>query len=582
MATIIKTAEEASELAKDLLDPRRRMPLCLISTPNDDNKAVFDVAAIEDEVASVCEVFVVWGGPATRRLQDLLPAETHVFGGAARTYPIDFGKTEGASVGKLRYVYPPGTVAQSTQRLTADIWAAAMDAGLLAEATANAVAVTGEVKQFFGETVALVQLTNGELVSIRQEASFPGVPLTWVFAIGQKVSGKYDAATRIFTLQGQEFSAADAVKQFGYDTVTLGLVRETDRKRALIAIHPNLTFDVTKAEITGNPLDVISEYLRVGEVWPVRLYRDPQGRTRLKMNDIDDDEQIAEAVSLLPGGQPWLDQARYADFGGESIEITEIVESEVLVLDAGEEIEEAPQVTPGIISGPASVFAATSSTADAQDKAARLAQSSIAHLRGEVLRGNREIARLNNELNQLGGSYRDLNISAQRWREEASNYKQIVAESRKSKASDTKSGPNAYTRRDWFDSLEDWFNEELRRTWLSLYTPADRARFDLYSSKWAFGDEFFDGVTPRALDETELRKLLRVVVHLVSGRNGVERISEVHELRVNNKPQMRGNDVGLRMHIENGQPQAKRLHFFKLAEGGYELTHVGDHDEFLD
>jgi glycosyltransferase involved in cell wall biosynthesis len=36
-----------------------------------------------------------------------------------------------------------------------------------------------------------------------------------------------------------------------------------------------------------------------------------------------------------------------------------------------------------------------------------------------------------------------------------------------------------------------------------------------------------------------------------------------------------------RMHIENGQPQAKRLHYFKLASGGYELTNVGNHDEFL-
>jgi hypothetical protein len=117
---------------------------------------------------------------------------------------------------------------------------------------------------------------------------------------------------------------------------------------------------------------------------------------------------------------------------------------------------------------------------------------------------------------------------------------------------------------------------------LSVYSPDDRARFNLESKAFTFGAEFFDGVNPRDLDETELRKLLRVVVHLVTGRNGVEQIAESHALRVNNKPLMRGNDVGLRMHIENGQPQAKRLHYFKLAAGGYELTNVGDHDEFLD
>jgi hypothetical protein len=579
MAIIIRTAEQAKELAEGLLDVRRPQPWCVISTPNDSNQAVFDVDAIEDEVASVCEVYVVWGGPATRTLQDLLPLDTHVFGGAGRTYPLDFGKTQGASVGKLRYVYPPGTVAQSTERLISDIWAAAMDAGLLKQATANAIDAVATVKQFFGDSVVLLQLTNGDLASVRQEACFPGVPLTWVFALDQQVAGKYDPATRIFTLKDQNLSAAQAVAHFGYDTITLGLVRETDRKRAIIAIHPNLEFEVSKAEITGNPLDVISEYLRVGEVWPVRIYRDPQGKTRLKMNDIDDDEPIAEALPLIPGGQPWLDQARYASFAGDDVPELEIVDSELVVLDselaAVSEVEALPE-TPAT-DGPAPL-----SAAEAKDKAKRLYEQTIAYQRGELIRGNREIERLNNELNQLAGSYRDLNLNAQRWRDDASAYKQIVAESRKSKSAEVKSGSSAYSRRDRFNSLEEWFTEELRRTWLGLYSPDDRARFKLESKAFTFGAEFFDGVNPRDLDETELRKLLRVVVHLVTGRNGVEQIAESHALRVNNRPLMRGNDVGLRMHIENGQPQAKRLHYFKLAAGGYELTNVGDHDEFLD
>lgn len=578
MATIIRTAEQAHELAQGLLDARRSQPWCVISTPNDSIEATFDVDAIEDEASSVCEIFVVWGGPATRTLQDMLPADTQVFGGAGRTYPSDFGKTNGTSVGKLRYVYPPGKVAQSNERLISDIWAAAMDAGLLKQATANAVDSVATVKQLFGDSVVLLQLENGELASIRQEASFPDVPLTWVFSLGQQVTGKYDAATRIFTLKDQNLTAAEAVAHFGYDTVTLGLIRETDRKRAKIAIHPNLDFEVTKAEITGNPLDVISEYLRVGEVWPVRIYRDPQGKTRLKMNDIDDDEPIAEALPLIAGGQPWLDQARYANFGGDDAPALEIVDSELVVLDS--ELVDVPE-NESITEAPRADWPTALSPAESKDKAARLAEASIAHLRGELIRGNREIERRNNELNQLSAAYRELNINAQRWREEASAYKQIVAETRKSKTSEVKSNFKAYSRRDRFNTLEEWFGEELRRTWLSLYSPDDRARFNLDTKTYSFGAEFFDGVNPRDLDETELRKLLRVVVHLVTGRNGVEQIAESHSLRVNNRPLMRGQDVGLRMHIENGQPQAKRLHYFKLATGGYELTTVGDHDEFL-
>ncbi len=573
MATLVTTIEQAQDLAEGLLNTRRAKPWCVISTPNDDTNPVFDVASIEDDVASVSEVFVIWGGPATRVLQELLPPDTHVFGGAARVYPISFAATKGATAGKLRYVYPPGTVTQSTQRLNSDIWAAAMDAGLLAQATADAIATTGVVKQFYGDSVALLQLENGELVSIRQEATFPGVPLTWIFEIGQQVAGKFDRETRIFTLENQNFSAADAVAHFGLDTVTLGLIKDTDRKNAVIAIHPNLSFEVSKAEITGNPFDVISEYLRVGEVWPVRIYRDPQGKIRLKMNDIDDDEPIAEAVSLIDGGTPWLDQSRYVDLDDDLIEVNELITSEALVLDESE--FEEPEL-------PAASAGASPVAASSKDKETRLHEQAIAHYRAQIITGNRVIERLNNELNQLAGSYRELNLAVQRYKEEASTYKQIVADSRKAKTNESRAGSGAYARRDRFESLDEWFNEELRRTWLGLYAPSDRIRYALNEGNWAFGTEFFDGLNPRDLDETELRKLLRVVVHLVTGRNGVERIAESHELRVNNKPLMRGNDVGLRMHIENGQPQAKRLHYFKLAAGGYELTQVGNHDDYLD
>jgi hypothetical protein len=576
MAKIIRTAEDARELAAGLLDRTRKAPWLVISTPNDDIKPVFDLEAIKDEVDSVSQIFVVWGGPATRELQELLPADTHVFGGAARTYPIDFAITNGASAGKLRYVYPPGTVGQSTARLISDVWAAANEAGLLKEAAASAVQVTGEVAQFYGDSVAVIKLTNGQLASIRQEATFPGVPLTWVFSLGQKITGKFDASTRIFTLAGQDFSVADAVSHFGYETVTLGLIKETSRKHAVIAIHPNLDFEVTKAEITGNPHDVINEYLRVGEVWPVRIYRDPQGRTRLKMNDIDDDESIAEAVSLLPGGQPWLDQARYADFGEEASLEPEAPAAEIVTLGADDPgladqpvVEIAP-VLPGL------------SPAEAKDKATRAFEHTITYQRGEIKRGNLEIQRLNNQLNQSAAAYRELNIAFLKIREEASTYKQLVAESRKSRSSESKQTSGAYARRDWFEDLDEWFREELRRGWLRVYTPDDRRKYPLRVEQCKFGDDFFNDVNPRDLDESELRKLIRVVIHLVTGRNGVEKIAESHELRVNNKPLMRGQDVGLRMHIENGQPGAKRLHYFKLAAGGYELTNVGNHDDYLD
>jgi hypothetical protein len=42
---------------------------------------------------------------------------------------------------------------------------------------------------------------------------------------------------------------------------------------------------------------------------------------------------------------------------------------------------------------------------------------------------------------------------------------------------------------------------------------------------------------------------------------------------------MRNGDAGMRMHIENGVPQAKRLSYFILRGGGFELVKVADHDD---
>lgn len=570
MTVTVSTIEQASELAAHLNNSARRRPALVVTTPNSSVNPVFDVLSLEEELGQFCDIYVTFTGECTRELQDKLPEDQHAYGGAARCYPISFGKT--GIGGKLRYVYPAGEVAKSTARLTSAVWAAVSEAGLLATPSSSAKIVSGEIRQLIGDESALVQLNTGDWASIRQEVSFPGVPLSWVFKVGQRVSGKFDLTSRVFSLDEQSFTVEDAVKHFGFDTVTLGWVKSTTRKSALIALHPNLNFEVTKEEITGNPYDVVSEYLGVGDVVPVRLYRDPQGRTRLKMNDIDDDDVLYPAVSLSPGGEPWLAEDRRFELVEEDdfapVELLETFEVEI------EPTIEVATETPAL---GIPVVPATSPGKSAQD---RLNESSILHLRGEVKRLLKAVGERDAKLDEWARQIRSQQVVIDGLKEKVKELSETAADARKAKLSQARGNSNPYDRLSRFKNKQEWFAEELRRAWLSIYTPQERSQFDLEKANWSVGAGFFDGVNQRALDPSEVRKLVRAVLHLVTGRNAVDHNNEAHALLENGRPHMRGGDAGLRMHIENGQPQAKRLHYYKLQAGGFELSKVGIHDDY--
>jgi hypothetical protein len=568
MAKVIESIEQAAELARGLVEASRTKPWCVISTPNGETEPTFRPDDIEYEVDSVCEFFVILGGNATRELENQLPHDTHVFGGAARVYPVGFGSRSNVEPGKVRYVFPATKLQQSTERLTSDIWAAALEAGLLAKPSSKARPVQGKIIRFIGEGGAIAQVDSYTLVTIRQDIAFPGVPLTWVFQIGDLVSGQYDSETRIFTLDAQNPTLQDMVQQFGYRTVTLGLVKATDRKWAKIALHPNLVVEVAKDQITGNPKDVISDYLSVGDVVSVRLYRDAQGKTQLGMLDIDDDEYVAPAVSLVSGGRAWLEEGR--DIVDDSeVELLDLAAISSTSIDLLEETEYVPPA------------AAISTTEPSKlNSSERLHQLAVAHYLARIKVANRKIEKLTGDLNQLARDHRDLQSKHQDLVARSKKLKFDLDEANRDKSAIKQNGFNAYGRIGRFANMDDWFREEVRRAWMSNFSAADRDKFALSNDNWGFSDHFFDNLVESQIDADSLRRAIRAVLFLVTGRNALERNNEAHALLENGKALMRGQDSAMRMHIENNLPQAKRLHYYKLQTGGYELSRIVQHDDF--
>jgi hypothetical protein len=587
MATQIETANQVEELASILKNPRRTRVACVVSIGQAEEQPGFDLAAIEEDAGEVCDFYVIKTGDLTRELMGLLPDNTHVYGGAARAYSADFASSSNAS--QLRYPIPPVQLAKATANLLRDIWGFANSAGLIARPAPNLKPEKVKVSQIYGGDVALLKRANGDFISLRAEALFPGISLNQVLTVGQELEGVYDPTNKAFALPTQNPTIDELVAHFGINSVTLGLVRETTRKSAVVALHPNLTFEVLKKEITGNELDVVSDYLRIGQVYPFRLYRNPQGHIRLRCDDIEDDEELIPAVALIPGGLPWLEEG-IGVVGEEPTEAPIEVVIEEMAMQSEAEVEAMVRaaVEEALAKQAAEFASATPKPNDSRAVNRELAQNDfvITAMRGRILAEQARTQKAYDdaqavaaELNEVSREFAALQELS---REQGAELSRLKKDKR---AAGQRLERDPWTSRAQFESDTDWLREEVRRHWIDTYKPADRKQFNLEKNTWSFGKHFFDEFNEQKLDATKLRKVIRTIVELVSNRNAGPRATESHPLTDNFKGQIRrelaGQEGGaMRMYVEENTPGAMRLHYWKLDAGGYELDGVEIHDTF--
>jgi hypothetical protein len=564
----VATDQDVAELANVILDPSRKKVICVITYPPSASAVRYDAQDIAEGTDKVCDVYLVIGSEKTWLLSQALPAEANVHSGAARTYPIGFGKTEHTAI--LRLAPSMANLQSITRQLEGDIWGAAHRGGLLESTSPGAVQTTVLVKMLLEPNGVMVELPNKSLAYISQDVVFPGVPVDWVYQTGQTLEGSYLPEVRQFIPAGAEITDKSALEHFGLNTVTYGLVTETDRQWAKIKLHPNLEFTVKKNRITGNDLDVITKYLPLGDIVEVRIYKDDHGKISLRLDDIDD-EPISPALSLVAGGPAWLDPTREFIESETDLDVVEAIPlPEVETYQA--EVEVAPiPATPAFLSP-------TANNMSIQQE--QMYRQSIS-----LLRGNLNAA--NQRLQNLSIDYRDAVDERNKSVAKLNNFISLnkdqleeLRELRKKTKATQKSGSTTFSRKNRWASNEEWFREEIRRAWIGRYTPSDRSSFRLDDANYSFGEQFFDYLKEGKMNEDDARKAVRAILDLVSGRHALEPSREAHAyLGDGAKPLMRNGDAGMRMHIENGVPQAKRLSYFILRDGGFELVKVADHDD---
>jgi hypothetical protein len=444
---------------------------------------------------------------------------------------------------------------------------------------------TAKIVRFF-DARAMVQIDGGGLATIRQEVSFPGVPLEWIFKQGDVVTGRYAIEDGAFIPDSAERTIKDVADAYGLGSVVLALVSEIGRQTGKVRLLPNVELAIKRDEISHNERDLVEDLLDVGDVVAVRLYRHDEGAIRVRMDDIDDDEVVLGALPLVKGGMPWLVEGR--DVPGRDVEadLNLVDEAPIEYVPVQlEEPEPAPS-TGGIpLPGPGRLPGIALVASDQREPTSlALAQFTAKHYRERLDEANKRLSNATDQANDFKQRWIDAARDRDNYLDQIRKANKTVKKSRLNEVrEENQRRSNTWSRRDRWESDTDWFNEELRRSWVSRYSPSERnGEYKLDFEKFIYSDHFFDSMREIKLDEESMRKVTRVILDIVTGRENKERRYDLHPLLAGGtNPLVRSDGAeSFRAYLEQGTPQAKRLHFYKLGNSRFEISRVVLHDDY--
>lgn len=469
---------------------------------------------------------------------------------------------------------------------------------------AQRIRVTGTVATV-SETMAMVRPDSSAPISttammIDAGTQYNGMPLDSFLTVGLELSGEWDPAALRFYPDLSSWSESRFLDEFPMGTVVLGLVAAVNRQTADVRVHPSLSIEMKRDDVSSNPKDVIERLWAVGDVVSVRVVRDPSGRLRLRHTDVDDDEPIATAPPVLDGGEPWLTKSKmdliestkelWERERREAEEFTKALDvlSDRMQLDI-DKLEQALGSL-GTDTGEIPVVGSSASATElsARDKSlgeftAKQIQRMITNYKVELGKLVDQNRRLTEALSAKTRREGDLTEQTESLRGQLSRARQDLQDAQKRDHSGAGESRSVADRRSRYGTVEEWIREEIRAFWIDNYTPDDRATYPLDGQTWRVLPSFI--LTFQALTDDGKDKAIKIATHIVTGRNSIEHITEDHPLRdgdETSKPEVVREDgaASRRAYIESHTAQARRLHYWKLRDGSIELSRVGLHDDF--
>lgn len=574
-----------AELAKFLCNPRREHTVVVISYLAG-NPLRLDPAVLAATLADETDIFEIVNGIETRKLEFGLPENLHVFGNGARVYP--HGTQWQVRTARAHLLQNAAQLPKLYEALENAVLAAQQPQPQQEPVTAQLpIPAKARVLGFPSPDRAIVELVpDGTRAVIRSEELMPTIPLAWLLAHGQEVSGIFTPNTGTLNISALILPRLSPIKAYRHGDVALARVTTVHRDHALVHLWPGSNFRIGVDGISSNDLDSARDLLTEGEVVRVRVLYD-NGTVCLSMLDVDDDEPAVPAPPLLRGGPPWLDPDRpYASLSlseadvasrtpdspdndgetgpsgvepgtahhGPGADLPTAAQRRTALQSTQLELDTARHTIDELMTA-AKKQGATQQTARALQDQLERDRAVAADLARRLNTAEHQVAALKDDLARTKTSLVELR---QKGRVAASRSEKVV-------------------RAEFMDPVEQ-FNFELHQAWAQIVSAHDKGAQPL--GKYTLGQHFLPSW--QALTDPQRARTLRAVVDLVAHRKGPLHNREPHFLRGNEGAHagaiMRGADVCMRLYVEQKTPGALRLHYWKLPSGGLELHEVVPHN----
>lgn len=586
----ITSEAEASELAHRLQTPGRRWPVVVLTIPAGYDEPFGDPEEIKEAVGGLAEVVLMPTSDVSWAFSRAMPPLTQVYGGAGRVYPVDLGWVHDPGQSRLRFAYSPHDRKRITDQLISDALQAALAAGLVEPRTrAGAQQRSGRVQGVIGSR-ALVTLDDTSMATVWEELTVPNVPLDRLLVRGQRVEGSYDPVSRRLDLRAalrftDPASALAGVREaYRLGDVVLAEVTAVADDMVTVRLLPGLAVAVGRDAVTSNPKDRMSGLFTVGETVACRLVSiDP---VRLRLDDVDDEEEPKPAPSLLPGGPPWLrppdpqSSAAAPSAPASSPPLPapplpvapNVAPRQPTPLDLARRLAPTQRAAGGqradtVSAGEKARLVRLGNELAAERATRKALAGELAVLRARAAELEAELARATRAIEQLQTRYRGADLARQRLA------KQLKAAQSRADQPAPVAGP-------LFLDPEEQFRFEVTCEWAQRIPAAEKAAKPL--APYVLAPGFLDSVDQ--LEGVSRAKVVAVVVEVLTGQ--VQHIAgrDLHQLRTGGpgSPYLRRASDGAtcwRVALQRESAAARRLHYWRTPDG-YEFSRVVVHDDY--
>lgn len=586
MATIqrIDDARAAGALADLLNGDARRRPVVVVTTPSAWSEPWIDVDEVAREAGELADVYLMPTSDISWEFSHRMADGTQVYGGAGRVYPVGHEWLADLQRSPLRFAWSERDGEKATRQLISDMFRMAAAAGLLQSKPTRYLREVDAVVKWVVAGRALVEVGNPLPATIAEELTVEDVPIDRLLNVGQRVHGWYDPGTNRVDVTRSLVTPSVALSAYLVGDVVLARVSAIRDQSAELTLYPKtaapaVTATIRVDEVTSNPLGDLNLLMTVGEVVTARVTS--TGPWALTLNDVDDDEVVVPSPALLIGGPSWLiedtdEPEPFDEVGAAQPQPAPPADSESSVAEAQSPPRPVPRPGPY---APATPTVAAPTAQPASTKALLL---QIDGLKAEVNRLSGSERALKStvgagavEREQLRILYEQAERRANRAENELKTAKARLRKAGNTKASATPGdGPR-------FADPEQGFRYLVLSQWARRTIPSEQAERPL--PEYLIGPRFLDSLAE--LEGIKVEKVADVVFEVVTGRAPQIAGREVHHLRTGtggvDPIRVRADGaVAWRASLQVKSASARRIHYWALPNGQFELARVAIHDDY--